>query len=105
MMLLPIAKPDDPRVVCCSRCTWWDGIDQAKLTRPLAGGLQLTVCPFCGGLVHAFEDEAAWYRVAAFSLETGYLVFVKWLRGQSFETYDVAREAFSRANRQSGEAA
>jgi hypothetical protein len=105
----PVLMPDHDvplqRVVFGARCSWWDTIDKAA-TRPDVFGTGLPCCPHCRGVLLEVENEVQWWATAELyqaNGHTGYVDFLRWIRGRCFPTMDEAWLAWEQHERDNAE--
>lgn len=85
----------DERVAFGASCTWWDLIQNVKLSPP---PYQLPVCPFCGSTLFEAPSLDSWFKDvgehAKLIKDPKYPDFIEWLQGKCFPTHEIAREQF-----------
>lgn len=84
---------EDTRVVYGAGCVWWDSIHNAGSN----GGLPS--CPYCGSMLFEMESEKKWLGLAQKyekAGHSGYVDFIKWLKGKCYPNYDAARSAYKK---------
>lgn len=85
----------DPRIVFCTRCTWWEHISRAITKEP--GGIPL--CAACECSLWQESSEEAWLAAAddyaKRNNDPEYGWFIRWAKGKSYRDYQVARKVFN----------
>lgn len=84
--------PENTRVVYGVRCLWWDSIDKASSKTPIP------TCPHCGSPLFETESEADFLKGSAEydKKHSGYLEFLKWLKGKCFVAIPVAKVNYTK---------
>lgn len=92
------------KVVCGTKCTWWDTIDKVGRTE---GKISLPCCPHCKGMLIFYPDEDAWWDAVSNAQERWgksldeHKEMILWGRGHCFPNQRVLQNAWD--NRMRGD--